>query len=670
MMKQIANRIFISCLTLAALAGFVFVACKSDSGKVQSFDEDSPHVMAVSPADSTTDVSVNTSITVSFDESMYPSTISFNSDDEECSGGVQLSRDGFISCVPLSSASLSYDSDKKVFTLSPQSPLDGKVNYKIKITTDAKDLSLNPLETDFLTSSGFTTKTSGPVPVNSAQAIYFGDQNTKESELTGTIKIDRAIDESDIAGYNIYWGSSETERLADTPLIGSLLVSADKLQYNLDNTAIPGGATHFLAYSSNENGDSLTPVALDIPDTVLKMVADINGSGPSNPHSYKGWNSKLYFSANDGSTGAELWEFDGVSAPKLAADITGDPASSMTVPQKMVEFNSKLYFTACDSTVGCELRGYDGTSVSLVEDIYAGTFSSDPTELTAFGGKLYFSACDVANGCELWFWDGTPSPSGLNIGMVADIAYLPTPDSSSDVKDITELNGKLYFSASDGPSDFFGREIWWYDGTTPPASVSLGTNYNGINIRTTTASSDPEGITVYGERLIFGADDGIGAGKEPWISDGTISPTTVGNYSILSNITGDGSSSSPKGFTEFNGKLYFSATTAANGDELWVYDGNNSPTLVADINPSGSSSPSHLFAFNGMLIFSAFTTENGNELYGYNDYDPSGTPFMIADINNGSGPSMPEFFTVFNSRLYFTANDGTNGNELWVFYTE
>ncbi|MBU2648245.1 Ig-like domain-containing protein [bacterium] len=663
------NGILIKGLALSALLGLLFIACKSDSGKVQSYDTESPHVISLSPGDASSDVPVNTSLSVGFDEAMYPSTINFNSEDTNCSGSLQLSRDGFFSCVPMSSTSLSISPDKKVFSISPKSSLQGSATYKLKITTKAKDLALNPLKQDFVMSSGFTTRL-----LAGAQAIYFGDENTKENELTGTIKIERALNESGLTGYNLYWGSGPDTRLAGSSPMRYFYVSETKLEHYLENMAIPGGATHFLVYSATATGESLTPVSLDIPDTVLKMVADINSSGPANPHTYCVWNNKLYFSADDGTgtTGAELWEYDGVSSPKLAADIWGGPDSSMILPGKMVVFNNKLYFQARNGGFNnYELWSYDGTTASLVYDINqtvdgGSTFGSSPVELTVFDGKLYFYACGgTGSGCELWFWDGTAPSLGTTIKEIVDIAG---GSSNSFIKDLTVFNGRLYFTANDNVT--YGNEIWWYNGST--ATLIYNTDYGALDIRTASASSDPEDITVFNGRLIFGADQGIGDGKELWFYDGFApNPVLPANYNLLANITGDSSSSSPKGFTELNGKLYFSATTAAYGTELWVYNGVNPPNRISDIaSGSASANPSFLTVYKDMLIFSATTAEHGTELYGYMTNDPSGSPFMIGDINNGAGGSMPEFLTIFNNRLYFTANDGIKGNEIWVFYIE
>ena len=99
--------------------------------------------------------------------------------------------------------------------------------------------------------------------------------------------------------------------------------------------------------------------------------------------------------------------------------------------------------------------------------------------------------------------------------------------------------------------------------------------------------------------------------------------------------------------------LYFTATEAAAGNELWRYDGTT-VSRVADINPGIiSSSPSNLTAFGGSLYFTAFNPTFGTELYQYTN------PMLtrVTDINPDAGSSSPLFLTPFDNALYFSAQD-------------
>ena len=65
----------------------------------------------------------------------------------------------------------------------------------------------------------------------------------------------------------------------------------------------------------------------------------------------------------------------------------------------------------------------------------------------------------------------------------------------------------------------------------------------------------------------------------------------------------------------FNNALYFEASDGTNGNELWKYDGNNAPSMVADINSgSSSSSPTILYVFMHFIL--KHTTELTEMNYG------------------------------------------------------
>jgi ELWxxDGT repeat protein len=135
--------------------------------------------------------------------------------------------------------------------------------------------------------------------------------------------------------------------------------------------------------------------------TSAALAADIVSGGPyssSNPNNLAAYNGKLYFSANDGVHGYELWSFDGTTA-QMVAEInpTADPGNGDTFlmdssPQDLTVFNGLLYFSADDGVHGRELWSFDGTTASLVADLNPGQYGSYASELTVYDGKLYFSA--------------------------------------------------------------------------------------------------------------------------------------------------------------------------------------------------------------------------------------------------------------------------------------
>ncbi|MED6338834.1 MAG: hypothetical protein VYC12_07380, partial [Candidatus Thermoplasmatota archaeon] len=57
------------------------------------------------------------------------------------------------------------------------------------------------------------------------------------------------------------------------------------------------------------------------------------------------WNNALYFEANDGTNGNELWMYDGTSA-SMVADIRPGSSTSNSDPSHFMVFKNDLYFTA------------------------------------------------------------------------------------------------------------------------------------------------------------------------------------------------------------------------------------------------------------------------------------------------------------------------------------
>jgi ELWxxDGT repeat protein len=384
------------------------------------------------------------------------------------------------------------------------------------------------------------------------------------------------------------------------------------------------------------------------------LVKDIfSGSSSSIPGYLTELNGKLYFAANDGINGRELWVSDGTTAgTQLVADIFGSNNYGFnfgSYPRYLTKLNGKLYFAADAGINGRELWVNDGTTAGtqLVADINSGSYGSNPFGFTEFNGKLYFSADDGINGRELWVTDGTTAGTQL----VADI-------NSGSPSQFTELNGKLYFVTNDFPK----HSLWVTDGTTVGTQLvadignPLSPGQQRVPIRE---------LTKFNGKLYFSADNGAN-GYEPWVSDGTTAGTKLLkdiNPGFNEDSLDPSSSTSILGIID--DKIYFQANDGIHGKELWVTDGTTTGTqLVADINPGFNSSfPNNgtgSGVFNGKLYFFADGGVNGRGLW-VSDGTTAGTQ-LVDEINF---LNFPQKFTVVNNELYFSALNSTNGIELF-----
>ncbi|HUU90707.1 MAG TPA: hypothetical protein VM238_05795 [Phycisphaerae bacterium] len=148
------------------------------------------------------------------------------------------------------------------------------------------------------------------------------------------------------------------------------------------------------------------------------LVADIVVGGiydSGNPSNMTPYNGKLYFSADDGSgVGNELWRYDVVTDTaalfwninQLPPPSGGEDPEHESWPSEFFEYDGILYFAADDGVHGRELWATDGTAAWLVLDIYPGEYGSGVGGFCIYDGDLYFSADDGQTGSELAYIQG------------------------------------------------------------------------------------------------------------------------------------------------------------------------------------------------------------------------------------------------------------------------
>ncbi len=415
------------------------------------------------------------------------------------------------------------------------------------------------------------------------------------------------------------------------------------------------------------------------------MDTNLEGSYPTN---FTEFNDQLYFTANDGQSGSELFVSDGTEAgTQLVKDLVlgsndyGYPLSSS--PYNLIEFNNRLYFTANDGQSGNELWATDGTSsgTQLVADINPGNYDSNSdlprssysSNFIEFSDRLFFTANDGESGNELFVSDGTAEGTQLLVDLSPG-ANSYGSSYGSYPRNLIEFKDQLYFTANNGEN---GRELFVSDGTAEGTQLLVdlrsGTGIYGYNY-----SSDPNNLIEFNDKLYFTADNGE-SGNELFISDGTAEGTQLlADIRPGSGDYGYNYGSFAANFVEFDNKLYFTANDGQSGNELWVSDGTAEGTqLLADIHlGSGGnhnySSPlssyiSDITEFQGKLYFTAEAGEIGRELW-VSDGTTEGTK-LFEDLrpgnNNYTSGSNPSDLTVIGDELFFAANNGTTGTELF-----
>jgi ELWxxDGT repeat protein len=432
--------------------------------------------------------------------------------------------------------------------------------------------------------------------------------------------------------------------------------------------------------------------------TTASLVADIRpGATGSRPRELVHGAGVLFFTAEDGVHGRELWMSSGTRSPgtSLVKDLRPGPATSN--PRRLTVAGGKLFFTAEDGVHGRELWVSDGTAAGtvMVKDIFPGPVGSAPDHLLAFGDVVYFAANDGVNGIELWRSDGTPSGTFLVEDLYpGEDSRSPGRPGSSSPRQLPRAGDALYFVANVEDT----THVWRSEGV--PGATAVFSAYQDTFIFSLTAVGPslfflvdsgeggahlwqskgsrtqhlrsfpgfyPDDFLALGKRLFFSAGagepglPGDPAGEELWVSGGTSCGTVR-----VKDLRPGPEGSAPGSFAALHGQLYFAAGEGTHGRELWRSDGTAwGTTLVRDLVPgTAGSSPQELAAIQGWLFFSAETPGRGREPWMSNGTAAGTVP--LTEIAPGAASSEPKAFVLSGSEVFFTATDGRHGEELWA----
>ena len=124
------------------------------------------------------------------------------------------------------------------------------------------------------------------------------------------------------------------------------------------------------------------------------------------------------------------------------------PLSGSSFPRELVAFGSQLYFVANDGLNGFELWSINDlgeeSSLTRISNLLDNKRSSSPEELTIAGDSLYFTANDGKKNRKLYqFNDNLSEPKAVE-------------NSGLNPRNLSEVDGQLFYSAESDE----GRELW------------------------------------------------------------------------------------------------------------------------------------------------------------------------------------------------------------------
>ncbi|QDU66148.1 hypothetical protein [Engelhardtia mirabilis] len=457
-----------------------------------------------------------------------------------------------------------------------------------------------------------------------------------------------------------------------------------------------------LFYSGNVGGSGFELCRTTGGGALAQLAAEINPTGQSLPVEFVTTLGQIFFRADDGVHGTEIWSFDPISATAaLVADLTPGPGvgiigSKPTIlpasggvvfgqnfpvfgiepaatdgvqtglllnigdeglsdgsdPTEFLRFGDRVLFQAFEGSTGAELWITDGTTAGtrLVKDINPlndGPLGSDPGSkphnLTLVGDRVFFRANHPDFGIELWSTDGTEAGTSL----VVDLVPGPSSSESFFFNDLVPMGEALFFLAADGNG---GSALWRVDdfGTTQIKATSpLGPGSKfGV-------------LERIGDRLLFQADGP--EGLELWSSDGTVAGTA-----LLADLTPGPDDTLLAQIAVGDSLAYFTPAFGSSG-ELWKTDGTPAGTVNFFTLGAGEGGFGELTTLGDLVLFSVTTPANGREPW-VSDGTAAGT-MLLADTQPGPGSGFPLEFTVAGNGAFFAVQsppDSFHFGQLWV----
>jgi ELWxxDGT repeat protein len=336
-----------------------------------------------------------------------------------------------------------------------------------------------------------------------------------------------------------------------------------------------------------------------------------------------GEDETLFFAANDGNNGLELWSSNGTRAgTKMIKDVTPGSNENWEFFMPLGLLGQTYYFLADhDNDQDLDLWKTTGTESTTVMVANFPVFTNASHVASSDTHHFFRTTNPTTQITELWATDGT----GINTTKLLENFSLGPSES---------VGTKIMFSQYEASDNSYS--LWSSDGTH--SGTVMVKDFNTQHLQR---------FNRYNDKLVFGVY------SDTWISDGTEAGTVplTGGTPDASIIIGN----------EFYAVGYDFSTGFYR---LFKTDGN----AVETINLSGSEPTQILMlhqipSLNSNLYLQYFDESVGQEVGFYNLNTQAFS--LLKDINPGPNNSVPRAWATLNDKVYFLSDDGTHGTEIW-----
>jgi ELWxxDGT repeat protein len=266
-----------------------------------------------------------------------------------------------------------------------------------------------------------------------------------------------------------FWGGGGIYRTNGTP--------NDPIKILNTGWQEPAVMNNMIYFSANSNGSNLgyELYSAAMTNSVITLIKDIfPGSSSSYPTFLTAIDGKLYFNANDGVNGGEIWISDGTTGGTKMLKAISSYTYSTIHTSSFRPANGKVYFTGVNIDVtGTEIWETDGTEAGTkIYDLWPGSLGNVVNFRDA-QNELYLTGNDGQSGDELWKIGGPVTGVMENSKYESGLNLYPNPTSGKfgvkcadkQANQVFNANGELTITIE---SEDFPKEI---DLSTKPSGI-------------------------------------------------------------------------------------------------------------------------------------------------------------------------------------------------------
>jgi hypothetical protein len=184
-------------------------------------------VLSTSPADGATAALESSPLAITFTGPMMPASLTAQTASGACTGSIQVSADGFATCLAFATAAPTMSAGNSVATLVAAPGFSYGVTFKVRVTTAAKDSSGSAIGMAYTSTTGFATRLPASACTGAGfvviSQVYGAGGNNAATYKNDFVELhNRGSQPVNLTGWTVQYAASAGSSWTKTALTGTI----------------------------------------------------------------------------------------------------------------------------------------------------------------------------------------------------------------------------------------------------------------------------------------------------------------------------------------------------------------------------------------------------------------------------------------------------------------